>query len=425
MSDIQEPMMNRLSSIEQVQQVKIPTAVQENQRLGSYMDSVLGAEGQAARGGVSLDAVMSGCLNGYLGLGDTAFEGLDGSLASAEILNKKSEARVSAAVGTPTAILEMKASETLASFDAQEVSEVALGLVPGVGLNVALDAKPNPVALTEIMKGEAAGDAAFKSEHRQAMGNIETLAQWEMDTKGEIALLENVPAGVTEALARSTPEKNDLTLNLKAGEAAGVDELALNLKAGQAAGVDELSLNLKAGQAAGVDDLALNLKAGEAAGVDELSLNLKAGQAVQENELALNLKANEAFDVRPMVGRPIIEGARKDYGSMFGQIHETLSRYDGNGNNGMVGVADFLGVPSMGNQTLGLDQSSPLSPLGMRAMPATQLMSHQSIISNELFGFLDLSSYTQSVGMGVNPTSTTAMLKPAKYLSNLVDGYYM
>jgi hypothetical protein len=189
-----------------------------------------------------------------------------------------------------------------------------------------------------------------------------------------------VPSGATEALAKAAPEKNDLALNLKADETADVNDLVLNLK---------------------------------------------ANETVKDNELALNLKANEAFDVRPMAGKPVIEGARKEYGSMFGQIHETLSRYDGNGNNGMVGVADFLGVPQSANVSLGLNQAAPLSPLGLRAVPATQLMSHQSIISNELFGFLDLSSYTQSVGMGVNPTSTTAMLKPAKYLSNLVDGYYI
>jgi hypothetical protein len=355
MSDIQEPSLNpRVSSVDQISQLRPAGTVQESQRLGMYLDNVLGDQGVARNPSANLDVMMSGCLNGYLGLGDKAMEGLDNPLASTEILNLShgSQGTAMSQVSPPAMQLQAsRAIETLASFDTQEVNEITLGLVPGVGVNMAATDKVNPLAVTEIMDKDPATMLGFKDHEKTAMGNIETLAKWEVNSEKEMARLEGLP---------------------------------------------------------------------------EMKNNLAAATAPAT--LAMNIKADENFDLRPVLSHPAIEGDRGTYNKAWNQISETLVSYETRGQSALVGIEQWLGNPnnSPSPSAIGLNQTAPPSPLGLmdRKPPTEQLLGYRSIVNNELFGFLDLSSYAQSMASGVNPTGTVAMLKPAKYISNLVDGYY-
>ncbi|MDQ7824078.1 MAG: hypothetical protein RDV48_14855 [Candidatus Eremiobacteraeota bacterium] len=348
MNEIQQPGFNpSISQLEQAGPVGAPQAVQESQRLGMYIDNVLGSEGGTVQQGFRLDAVMSGCLNGYLGLGDRAMEALENPLASAEILNMgKNTAGAPQALKPMAGIQEGRAFETLTSYEAPEVSEVALGLVPGVGAQVA--STGNPASVSQILEKSPGEEVAMKDQEKAANVGFETLGKWELDSGSEMAYLESgAPQGL--ALGNSAPAMT-----------------------------------------------------------------------------ALATPPGEAFDVRPMVSRPVIEGNRAEYSGGWSQIHETLSRFDGTGNNGMIGMTDWLNGQAAPSPAIGLDAPAPAAPtVGMIQSPgSTELMGHHAIMTRELFGFLDLSSYSQSVAMGVNPTTASTALSPGKYISNLVDGYY-
>jgi hypothetical protein len=358
MSDIQEPSLNpRISSLDQISQVRPTTTVQESQKLGMYLDNVLGSEGAPQNASTNLDVVMSGCLNGYLGLGERAMEGLESPLASAEILNMSHAPSQTSMGQAPPAAMQLQAGraiETLASFDAQEVNEITLGLVPGLGVNLASADKTNPLAVSEIMDKDPASLLGFNDQERSALGNIETLAKWELNSEKEFARLEGLPEGSTS--------------------------------------------------------------------------NLAAAPAPAPATLAMNIKADEQFDLRPVLSRPVIEGDRTAYSQNWNQISETLANYETRGQSSLVGLEQWLGNPNSAPSpsAIGLNQAAPPSPLGFMDVkpPTEQLLGYRSIVNNELFGFLDLSSYSQSMASGVNPTGTVAMLKPAKYMSNLINGYY-
>ncbi|GEM_PF-1757400 len=351
MSEIRETSANTfVSSAGQVEQLKAPSAVQENQRLGMYVDNVLGADGSAQNRGVAMDAVMTGCLSGYLGLGEVALQGMENPLASREILNMGSSSTASTpvpAIQAPQVSQEMKNFETLAALDSKEVSEVTLGLVPGVGVNMLAAEKNSPVALNEVLEKSPAAESGMKDQQRQALVSFETLAKWEMDSSDKIAALEN-----------SQPS-----------------------------------------------NVALNNEA--------------------KPTMAANIKAGEDFDVRPMLSQPVVEGKRAEYGAQWKEFHETLASQDADKQAGLLGVSDWIGQPQ-GTQAVGINTTKPESPLGLMntAPPTQRLIGQRSIVTNDLFGFLDLSSYTQAMSSGINPTSTVALLRPARYISNYVNGYY-
>lgn len=354
MSEIQRQNMNTgISSTGQTGQAALPpTAVQESQKLGIYIDNVLGNESGMKQSEVSMDAVMSGCLGGYLGLGEKAFEGLENPLASSEILHfgRPQQTVTSQAIQPLKETAQSKTSETLASFDSPEVSEVALGLVPGIGVNVASAGNSNPLAVNEIKDNFSYNNPVSSEKQNTAMVNFETLTNWEMDFKGEVAQLENI----------------------------GTNALALN--------------------------------------------------NANQRTMAIDIKPGTNFDVRPVVSNAVIEGNRHEYSAAWNQmtqVKDTLASYDSAGNNGLVGVADFLGQPNSATSGIGYNQSAPVSNLGYTYVPPVkELIGHNSIVNRELFGFLDMTTYSQSASTGVNPADTFAYLRPGKYVSNLIDGYY-
>lgn len=354
MSEIQNQNINSgISSLGQIGKIgSAPSIAQENNRLGMYIDNVLGNEGVAKQNSMNLDAVMSGCLSGYLGLGEKAFDGLENPLASTEILQfgKPQNIATMQALQPVEPALQSKASETLVSFEAPEINEMALGLVPGIGVNVADLGSTNPLAVKEVSDKMASTLQQNDLKQNMAMVNFETLSNWEMDIKGEMAKLENMGTGA----------------------------LAMN-------------------------------------------------NSPQET-LAINIKQGESFDAMPIVSKPIIEGNRQDYGAAWNQlmqVHDTLARYDNTGNNGLVGMTDWLGQPNSVTSGIGYNQTIPPSTIGFTYVPPVkELMSHNSIINRELFGFLDMTTYSQSASTGVNPSDVFAYLRPGKYMSNLIDGYY-
>jgi hypothetical protein len=349
MSEIRETSANTfVSSAGQVQQLKAPSAVQESQRLGMYVDNVLGADGNAQNKGAAMDAVMTGCLSGYLGLGEMALSGMENPLASREILNIGSSSTASAplpAVQAPQVAQEMKNFETLAALDSKEVNEVTLGLVPGVGVNMLAAEKNSSVALTEVLDKGPAGEAGMKDQHREALVNFETLAKWESDSSDRMAALENT-------------QPSNVAINNEA-----------------------------------------------------------------RPPMAANIPEGEPFDARPMLSQPVVEGKRAEYGAQWKEFHETLASVDNDKQVGLLGVSDLTGQPA-GTQAIGLNTVKAPPPVGLNPSPMQGLMGQRSIVTNDLFGFLDLSSYTQALSHGINPTSTVALLKPAKYVSNYVNGYY-
>lgn len=351
MSEIRETSANTfVSSAGQVDKLKAPSAVQENQRLGMYVDNVLGADGNAKSLSAAMDAVMTGCLTGYLGLGETALQGMENPLASREILNMGSSSSASApvpAVQAPQVSQEMKNFETLAALDSKEVNEVTLGLVPGVGVNIASTEKNSPVALSEVLEKGSAEQAGMKDQQRQALVGFETLAKWESDSSDKMAALES-----------SQPS-----------------------------------------------NVALNNES--------------------KPPLAANIKEDQAFDVRPMLSQPVVEGNRTEYGANWKEFHETLASQDVDKQAGLLGVSDWIGKPQ-DNQAVGMNTVKQPSPMGLlnTTSPVQKLIGQRSIVTNDLFGFLDLSSYTQAMSSGINPTSTVALLRPARYVSNYVNGYY-
>lgn len=344
MNEINDPGMNpRISEAQYAGQLKETQTVQEGQKLGMYLDNVLGADGGTAVQGVNLDAVMSGCLNGYLGIGEIALAGSESPLASSEVLNQVSQSQT---IQPPVGMDQTKALESLTGFNTSDVSEVALGLIPGLGMNMAVAEKTNPVAVSEILDKSPAAEVGMNTEQKMAMGNLDSLSNWESELSSEVARLEN-----------------------QGGNAVAV-------------------------------------------------------KGMDENTLAMNVEPGRDFDVRPMAAQPVIEGNRGEYSNNWSQLSDVLDRSDTGGTN-LVGVADWLGEPIHSNAGIGYNQNAPQATLGYHdTQPSNQLMGYHSVVNKELLGFLDLSTYSQSMAMGVNPGDSVAMLKPGKYVSNLIDGYY-
>lgn len=350
MNEINETGMARVSEAQHVQQLRITPEAQEIQRLGMYLDNVLGADGGVKQTGINMDAVMSGCLNGYLGVGDCAL-GIESPLASSEVLNMTVQSAQTSwtpqAIQPSVAMGDIKSLETLGGFRGSEVSEVALGLIPGLGMDVAVAEKSNPVAVSEILDKSPAHDAGINLQQKMSIVNYETLSNWEMDISSEVARLEN--------LGNNTVVLKD----------------------------------------------------------------------VDKSALAQNVKSGEQFDVRLMTGLPVIEGDRKSYNISWNQIHDTIEGYDKAGSISFVGVADWIGEPIHNNFSLGYNETASQTTMSLEnSIPVNQIMGYHSVVNNELLGFLDLSSYSQAMAMGVNPSDSVAMLKPGKYVSNLVNGYY-
>ncbi len=155
--------------------------------------------------------------------------------------------------------------------------------------------------------------------------------------------------------------------------------------------------------------------------------NLGLSLEVPESLSALALAKGETFDARPLASVPFVEGNRSSYDAAWNNVFDTLSAYEPASAQGMVGLGDVWNQNSQGISSsrfsLGFDAETDGVGIEKSLKSNDELLGYRSFVSRELLGFIDLSPYSSSIAMNVNPTSVSSTLKPGKYISNLLYGY--
>lgn len=370
------------ASLGQIQQLSQSQSTHQAEELETMLNRTLGASSSSSTAApeLSLDTIMSGTLNGYLGLGDVAMEGLDSPIASTQVLNSSytvasTDKQMLAATneeGGTLASLPVKLESTIA-FD-NKINETAMAMVPG-----------------SVMPKFHAIQIAHVDMPDDSVG-IRTI---------------QIPS---QRVALDTLKPNE-TVAMTSNE---IENTAISLPSETLAAWDSPK------------DFALTDKSGESVA---LSLD------VPENLSAVALEKGQTFDSQTLAAIPVVEGNKSSYNTAWNGISENLSAYAEGENQGVVGFADFETPNGLNNTALGLNLDTGLN-LGLNenqlehttlasnamSMPS-ELLGYRSFVDKELLGFIDLSSFSSIVGYDVNPTSSSAALRPEKYISNLILGY--
>ena len=346
-------------SLGQVQQISHSSAPAQAAELETFFNRTLGSSSTASSQELSLDVIMSGSLGGYLGLGATAMDGLESPIASSQVLSAQNIA--SKSVFEPMSIV--KDDKNAISIGMPE--EMLTGKLPEETLaNLAFSMEVNEVAL-----GLVPG-ASFSPEQGAAVASV-----------------TNKTVHAPEFITMNNLQKEDFVLSSLPAETLSGWENNVASSGGTSLG------------------LALE---------------------VPESLSALALERGANFNARPLASLPIVEGNKTSYDTAWTNISETLSAYESSSQTGVLALNDVWGKNSLGASnpvfSLGMEQNAP--EIGFENVNKNDsLLGYRSFVSRELLGFIDLSPYSSTIAMNVNPTSIFSSLTPSRYLSNLLYGY--
>ena len=308
---------------------------------------------------LSLDVIMSGSLGGYLGLGATALDGLESPIASSQVLSPS------------YAVADTMMYKPI-SLTKKDDSVFAMGI-------------PQEIITSELPE-ETLSSVAFSMEVNEVALGLVPGASFTPGQGSAVASITEKPLNAVEFTAMTNPEKENFVLSALPAET-----------------LSEWDSNVAVGERS-------------------LGLSLE----VPESLSALAFEKGDNFNARPLASVPFIEGRVTSYDAAWTNISETLSAYESSSSSGVLALGDVWGRNSLGYNapafSLGLE--SDKNVMGFENVDNNDnLLGYRSFVSRELLGFIDLSPYSSTIAMNVNPTSVFSSLTPGKYLSSLMYGY--
>ncbi len=421
-------------SLGQIQHMTQSSPAKQADELESMLNRTLGSSSTASAqsGELSLDVIMSGSLNGYLGVGETAMSSLESPLASAQVLSP-SVSVAAAQEGSLNLSLEPAASSTgtIKIAHTEEVNKTGTIQIAKVDLD-------GPINTIKIAKVDVNGPinaikiAKIDSDSPSVLSKISSpdspLAALPSETLSNVAFsmeVNEVALGLVPG-ENFTPSQSQAIAAALAPGAAPSETIA-------AAPAGTINPQTAAtGQI--IEDLAVNLPAETIADWERSKPVALTDNQVSYGGLSLDvptslsamaLEKGENFDAVAMVSLPVVEGNRNDYKNAWNGMNDTLSAYEGTSSQGVIGLAEFNGPAGINSNTLGLNLDTDSNSLiGINDVDKPkELLGYSSFVSKDLLGYMDRASYSSLIGYNVHPTSIVSALNPGKYISNMLYGY--
>ncbi len=404
MNEIRNSGINSYSSmgLGQIQQTQIAQQSSSNSAasMGQMLDKTLGAPASggylAPEQSLSLDAVTSGTVGGYLGLGTEASGSLDAPSAS----NMIATAPQNGAIGFGTVQIphipmpekeqcialvqiphipfpEREEGFALNTIQIPHIAmpeEVALNTVqipkenlePG---NVAVTIPQNTMGVASMLPSETLGDFAVAVNINEASLGLVPGEKLDISKQQAIAAI-------------SVPNKSEVPSETLNNEVAVSNIPLETLAAWDKGSASEVSESV----------LALNVP-------EKLS-----GLAVANND--------KPFNSRAIASVPVIEGKKEDYQMAWNNISETLASYDQRSN-----ATGFVNP-----DVLALDTESKPEAIGI-LKKANEEVGYNTFTSNEMLGLMNSSPYSAAISVNVNPTSQDSILHPEKMVAKIMYGH--
>ncbi len=404
MNEIRNSGINSYSSmgLGQIQQTQIAQQSSSNSAasMGQMLDKTLGAPASggylAPEQSLSLDAVTSGTVGGYLGLGTEASGSLDAPSAS----NMIATAPQNGAIGFGTVQIPhipMPEKE-------QCIALVQIPHIPfpereeGLALNtiqIPHIAMPEEVALNtvQIPKENLEPGNVAVTIPQNTMGVASMLPS---ETLGDFAVAVNI---------------NEASLGLVPGEKLDISkqQAIAAISVPNKSEVPSETLNNEVA----VSNIPLETLAawdkGSASEVSESVLALNVPEKLSGLAVANN---DKPFNSRAIASVPVIEGKKEDYQMAWNNISETLASYDQRSN-----ATGFVNP-----DVLALDTESKPEAIGI-LKKANEEVGYNTFTSNEMLGLMNSSPYSAAISVNVNPTSQDSILHPEKMVAKIMYGH--
>ena len=404
MNEIRNSGINSYSSmgLGQIQQTQIAQQSSSNSAasMGQMLDKTLGAPASggylAPEQSLSLDAVTSGTVGGYLGLGTEASGSRDAPSAS----NMIATAPQNGAIGFGTVQIPhipMPEKE-------QCIALVQIPHIPfpereeGLALNtiqIPHIAMPEEVALNtvQIPKENLEPGNVAVTIPQNTMGVASMLPS---ETLGDFAVAVNI---------------NEASLGLVPGEKLDISkqQAIAAISVPNKSEVPSETLNNEVA----VSNIPLETLAawdkGSASEVSESVLALNVPEKLSGLAVANN---DKPFNSRAIASVPVIEGKKEDYQMAWNNISETLASYDQRSN-----ATGFVNP-----DVLALDTESKPEAIGI-LKKANEEVGYNTFTSNEMLGLMNSSPYSAAISVNVNPTSQDSILHPEKMVAKIMYGH--
>lgn len=408
MNEIRNSGINSYSSMGmgQIQQTQIAQQSSSSNSaasMGQMLDKTLGAPASggylAPEQSLSLDAVTSGTVGGYLGLGNEA----SGSLDSPSASNMMMTSPESSAVGFKTVqIPHIPMPEKEECIAVVQIPHVPF---PEREEGLALNTIQIPhIEMPDRDGGVALNTVQIPKENLEEGNVAVTIPQ---NTMGVASMLPSETLG-DFAVATNI---NEASLGLVPGEKLDLSKqqaiAAISVPKSSEVPAETLNNDVAVSNIP-LDTLAAWDK-GTTSGVSESVLALNVPEKLSGLAVANN---DKPFNSRPLASLPVVEGNKEDYQMAWNNISETLASYDQRSN-----ATGFVNP-----DVLALDTESKPEALGLLKKNNEEI-GYNSFTSDEMLGLMNSSPYSAAISVNTNPTSQDSILHPEKMVAKVMYGH--
>ena len=408
MNEIRNSGINSYSSMGmgQIQQTQIAQQSSSSNTaasMGQMLDKTLGAPASggylAPEQSLSLDAVTSGTVGGYLGLGNEA----SGSLDSPSASNMMMTSPESSAVGFKTVqIPHIPMPEKEECIAVVQIPHVPF---PEREEGLALNTIQIPhIEMPDRDGGVALNTVQIPKENLEEGNVAVTIPQ---NTMGVASMLPSETLG-DFAVATNI---NEASLGLVPGEKLDLSKqqaiAAISVPKSSEVPAETLNNDVAVSNIP-LDTLAAWDK-GTTSGVSESVLALNVPEKLSGLAVANN---DKPFNSRPLASLPVVEGNKEDYQMAWNNISETLASYDQRSN-----ATGFVNP-----DVLALDTESKPEALGLLKKNNEEI-GYNSFTSDEMLGLMNSSPYSAAISVNTNPTSQDSILHPEKMVAKVMYGH--
>lgn len=402
MNEIRSSGIGNYSSVSlgQVRHVENQGQAAKAASLGQMLDKTLGAP---ASGGyitpeesLSLDAVMSGSLGGYLGTG-SGTAATNFTAAGSNLLAARPE---SSAIGFNTVQIphvEMPEKGELGSIQTVQIPHIPFPeRDEGVALNtiqiphVDMPEREEGLALNTVSIPKQEDGMSAVSIPSQA---LETAAFLPSETLGDFALASNV----NEALLGLVPGE---TIDMSRQSAVAAVTVPSETPSANGVAYSEMPLETLAAW-----DISSSMPGS--------ALALEIPEGLSGQALA---SSGKPFDSRLAVSVPVVEGRSEDYEAAWAGVSETLASYE---RGSALGLAN---PDALNPEILALDTEQESGAIGLVKRESGDL-GYNSFCSGDMLGIVNASGFSSALSVNVNPSSQDSMLHPEKLISKIMYGY--
>lgn len=407
MNEIRNSGINSYSSmgLGQIQQTQIAQQSTSSSAtsMSQMLDKTLGAPASggylAPEQSLSLDAVTSGTVGGYLGLGNEA----SGSLDAPSPSNMIAAVPENNVVGFNTIqIPHIPMPEKEECISLVQIPHVPF---PEREEGLALNTIQIPhIAMPDREDGVALNTVQIPKENLEDGNVAVTIPQ---NTMGVASMLPSETLG-DFAVAVNI---NEASLGLVPGEKLDISkqQAIAAISVPNKSEVPSETLNNEVA----VSNIPLETLAawdkGSAFEVSESVLALNVPEKLSGLAVANN---DKPFNSRAIASVPVIEGKKEDYQMAWNNISETLASYDQRSN-----ATGFVNP-----DVLALDTESKPEAIGI-LKKANEEVGYNTFTSNEMLGLMNSSPYSAAISVNVNPTSQDSILHPEKMVAKIMYGH--